>query len=119
MKEYFRKKEAIGRMRHRVQFLKPTYTLNSFGEKVKTYTAQDVVWAHIEYTTSLSDESVEAQRILARVNCRVTIRFNSEINAEWRMLHNNEKFEIRSVLPDAKQMYMLLECEIDEPVTSY
>ena len=115
----YNKKENIGRMRHRVQFLKPTYTPNDYGEKEKTYTPQAETWAHIEYKESGSDESGEASRITSRINCLVTIRFNSEINAEWRMTHNNEQFNIRTVLPDAKQMYMRLECEIDEPITSY
>lgn len=106
-------------MRHRVQFLKPTYTENDFGEKEKTYTPQAATWAHIEYKESGSGESGDASRITSVVNCLVTIRFNSEINAEWRMTHNNEQFNIRTVLLDTKQMYMRLECEIDEPVTSY
>lgn len=115
----YNKNENIGQMRHRVQFLKPTYTLNSFGEKVKGYTAQPETWAHIAYSSQSSDEQEDAQRITSRVYCLVTIRFNSEVNAEWRMIHRNEQFNIKSVLPDEKMKYMRIECEIDEPVTSY
>lgn len=115
----YNKREQAGKMRHRVQFWEPVYTPNDFGEKEKTYTAQDPVWANVEFRTSGSDEDEEAQRITSRVSCRVTIRFNSEINAEWRMVHKNEEFNILTVLPDAKRHYTLLECEIDKPVTSY
>lgn len=115
----YNKNENIGQMRHRVQFLKPVYTSNAYGEREKTYAAQAETWASIEYRSQGSSEEVDAQRIASRVDCRVTIRFNSEINAEWRMVYGNQKFNVRTVLPDAKKMFMLLECEIDEPVTTY
>jgi len=118
-RDYFRKKETVGRLRHRVQFWQPIYTANAYGEQEKSYTALDPVWANVEYLPSGSGEDSEAQRITSMVNCRVIIRFNSLINAEWRMVHNNEQFNVLTVLPDAKQQYMMLECVIDEPVTSY
>lgn len=111
----YNKSENIGQLRHRVQFERPVYTVNDFGERAKTFQLQDATWAHIEYKTDTSDERVDAQRITSQVYAVVRCRYNSEINARWRMRHDDARFNILSILPDAKRQYMTLECIMDEP----
>jgi len=111
----YNKRENIGQMRHRVQFEKAVYTANDFGERSKSYELQSAVWAHIEYKTSTSGESVEAQRIVSQLYAIVRCRYDRDVTADWRLRHKEARFNIVSVLPDAKRQYMELECIMDEP----
>jgi len=114
-KKYFNKNETIGALNQRVQFWKPLYTQNEYGEPVKSYQAQDPVWANVDYKTTNSSEYVKDTRVTAQTNVQVFIRFNKEINNEWRVVHKGVECNIISVLPDQKRRYMLLECLMDEP----
>jgi SPP1 family predicted phage head-tail adaptor len=119
MKDYFRNNEMIGRMRDRVNLLEPVYAKNAYGEDSKSYTAQPAVWAHMDFKTTNSNEYVTGTRITSEANCQITIRFNPAVTADWRVRHNQEEFNIISVLPDAKRNYCLLECILDKPVENY
>ena len=119
IKDYFNRKEAIGRLKHRVQFWRPMYTVNEFGEREKSYTAQDPVWANVEYKTTNSNEYVKDTRLTSLTNVQILIRHNPDINAEWRVVHKGVQMNIASVLVGQKETYTLLECIIDEPVDDY
>jgi SPP1 family predicted phage head-tail adaptor len=111
----YNKGENIGKLNKRVTIEEYTTARDDYNAEVRTWTTSGPYWAGIEYTTARSDEEAIAQRIASRVYALVTMRYRSSIRPEMKLVHDNERFNILTILPDNKKQYMRLECVLDEP----
>ena len=99
----------IGKLRHRVKLQGLTENQDGYGQAVKSYTTYATVWASIE---PLQGRELEhAKQISAETNHRVTIRYNSDITVEGRVVFGDRTFEITAVLDtDERNRELVLMC---------
>jgi SPP1 family predicted phage head-tail adaptor len=75
-----------GEFRHRVALQKPMYTQNqTTGEMVETWLVVGTVWAAIRPLRAT--ELVAAQATQSKVTTTIIIRFRSDIEPTWRIVH--------------------------------
>ena len=87
----------IGRLRHRITFLKPTDTeKNSFNENVPVYTPFKTVWAAVEPMTG--KEYAEAQKIRAETTYNIITRYIPGITSDMKISFRDKEFDIVSTL---------------------
>lgn len=97
---------SAGRLRHRVDIQKPTFTQDPYsGAPTAT------VWENV-YTSLPADvyplssqqyaarEFEAANQIQSRIIARITIRFKADIEADWRILHRGKIYNIQGLLAD-------------------
>lgn len=109
------KNERIGRMRHRVRYMKPLVGRGDYGQELRTWITSSEVWANIEYTESGSDENEVASRKQSFIRARITTRYRSTVYPKMRIKADSQEFAVISVLPDAKRQYMVIEAMVDGP----
>lgn len=107
--EHNNKKERIGRLRHQVQFIAPTTSVDNVGGEVHAWVTGDAVWANVEYRTVGSDDRIIADRYTNVTTALTTIRHDSTLQAQYRMLFDDKEWEILSILPYSHNRYMQLE----------
>lgn len=108
--KYNRKSERVGRMRHRVRFVSPSAFYDTLGGEVYTWVSADPVWGNVDYRQSGSEDSVIGDRITNELAALITVRYDSGIGPKSKVQFDSKEFEILSILPDPKKMYMQLEC---------
>jgi SPP1 family predicted phage head-tail adaptor len=87
----------IGRLRHRIVFLKPTEEeKNSFKESVPVYTEFASVRAAVEPMTG--KEYAEAQKIRAETTYNITTRYVKGITSDMKIRFGEKEFDIVSIL---------------------
>jgi len=107
--EHNNKKERIGRMRHQVRFVSPHTSIDAVGGEVHTWVTGDSIWANVDYKQVDSDDRMIADRYTNITSALTTIRYNAEIEAQYRMIFDGLEWEIRSILPYSHNRYMQLE----------
>ena len=104
-------------MRHELQFLNPLVGRDENGSEIHTWIASQKIWCNVEYKESGSDESSVGARIQSFVSAVVTLRHIDGISPKMRLYTQGYEFNILTVLPDLRNSYLTLECEIDRPTT--
>lgn len=87
-----------GRLRHRVTIQYPADARDSFGAPEIDWETFAVVWAAIEPLSAR--EFVSAQAEQSKVVGRITIRKLAGIDADMRIEHNGEIYNIEGILTD-------------------
>lgn len=102
-----------GKLRHRVELQEVSGSQDSFGESLRTYATYATVWASVE---PLQGRELElAQQVSAETNHKITIRYNSNVDTEHRIVFSGRVFELTSVInPSERNEHLVLFCkEID------
>lgn len=107
--EHNNKNERIGRMRHQVQFISPSTSIDAVGGEVHTWVTGDAVWANVEYRRVGSEDRIIADRYTNVTTALTTVRYNATIQAQYRMLFDAKEWQILSILPHSHNRYMQLE----------
>lgn len=107
--------ERIGQLRHRAKLMKPTFTRDAFGGTNASYTEYAEIWCDFEFRELRSDERDDVNRVASKVYARVRARYNSVVNALWRVIYEGIEYDVLTVMPtDPLRQYMMLECERDD-----
>jgi len=85
-----------GALRKRITIQKKSVTKNSYGEEVITWVTHCQAWAQIEPLTGR--EFLESRQIQAEGMVRVTMRYQSGIAPEMRVLFGTRTFNIQAVV---------------------
>lgn len=86
----------IGKLRHNVELQSSTSTVDTYGQKTKTWHPYAIVWAEI---VPLAGRELEhAKQVSAETNHRIRIRYRSDVAAVDRVKWDNRIFEITAVL---------------------
>jgi SPP1 family predicted phage head-tail adaptor len=113
-----------GKLRHRIQIVKASGTVDTFGGVPPTtsdWTVLHDAWAQIE--TLNGRDMLVSDQFMTQVNMRVTVRYFPDVDASCRIWFNKRTFEITSVQnPDQRtKMLVLMAVEINDskqqPVT--
>lgn len=91
---------AAGKLRHRIALTALQTTTSPYGETVTEYVPAGEVWADVAPLSM--KEHIASQALQAPITHRITIRFRSDITAEWRIQFRGKTYGIHSILPDAE-----------------
>lgn len=109
MTNHNRKSERVGRLRHRINFVRRTTSVDDVGGETHIWVTGDPVWANVDMTPIQSDDDVIGSRITNVTSARVFLRYNATLEPEDRILYAGNEWEILSILPDSHNSYMQLE----------
>lgn len=88
-----------GKLEHRVQLQRNTVTQNqTTGEMVTAWATVATVWADMHYQSVR--EFVAAGAEQSEVRGYAMIRYRSDVDASWRVLHRGKWFAILGAMPD-------------------
>jgi SPP1 family predicted phage head-tail adaptor len=108
-------REQAGAMRHRIAFRTFTESQGNDGSLTRSWTTQTEQWGRIEFTTVASGEDFEAEQVVHRMAMTLHVRYRNDIRPKHRVVHEGIEYDILSVLPDPKQMYLTIEAVQREP----
>jgi SPP1 family predicted phage head-tail adaptor len=101
---------SIGQLRHRITIQQLNAAQDALGQPVKTWSnVATSISADVSYLTGL--QAIKADAMTSVTKATVRLRYRP-LNADMRVLHNNVILDVRSVLPDARKVYVNLVCEV-------
>ena len=86
----------------------PTTTRNLSGQYVTTYSKQGSFYAALNPTTAREDNS--GSQLYGLEIVRWVVRYNEDIRYTWRVLHNDDEYDIIGILPNGRRTYSTLIC---------
>lgn len=117
--EHNNKKERIGRMNRRIQFMIPITSRDAMGGEVHSWLQSNSVFASVEYRRVGSDEKVIGDRPTAVTAAIVTVRYQPVVYPKMRLIYAGFEWEIESVLHDSHRRYTTMECKQYKPYWEY
>ena len=91
----------ISRLRHKIRIERLQSTQNpSTGSITKKWVTFAITWAEIVPLSA--KEFMNSQAMQSKITGRITIRFMRGLNAEMRIRHGRQIFNIEGILPDNK-----------------
>lgn len=82
----------IGDLKKRIELQKPTSASDGIGGYTKTYVSEHIVWAAI-WPVSAKDQ-MQAGQMTGTITHRIRIRYNSELQSDWRIKYGDRYFAI-------------------------
>ncbi len=101
----------MGRLRYRVPLQQPVDTDDGAGGTTQTWSDVVTLWARIEPLDA--GERVDAERIEAAIDHRVTIRWRAGVTHAMRFSFGTRVFAIRG-LTDREERHRFLDCLCEE-----
>lgn len=94
----------IGSFRHKLQILNRTDSVDSYGEKVNTYSPRTTVWAaRGDVTRKYSPKDA-----IGIDTEQFTIRYLKDLNSDLRVKHRDIEYQIVDVVAKGRDEYMVL-----------
>lgn len=111
-----------GKLDRRVQIQRKQMTQTASGEQEYAWASIGEYWAGVDYLTGFraANEDEEAESILATTQVRFTMRYNTTIRVDDRLIDLNSRetediYDIRGVVEDGRRHIMVLNCERYRP----
>ncbi|WP_436640006.1 phage head closure protein [Microbaculum sp. FT89] len=101
----------LGRLRSRVTLQAPVDADDGAGGTTRSWQDVATLWARVEPLRA--SERVEAERIEAAVDIRVTIRWRPDVGPAMRLSFGTRVFEIRGLI-DREERHRYLDCLCEE-----
>lgn len=99
----------IGKLRHRIELQNYT-TVRKGGQKVKTWSTYDTVWAWIRPMSG--KEQLSAKQVTAEITHKVTIRYHATIAVTDKIKFGTRYFDINFIGNyDERNIYMEIMCK--------
>ncbi len=96
----------IGRMRYRIDIQEFSISKNSNGFPIKSWNVVCTVWADIVPVSG--KEILSSGQIISEVTDKIYIRYRTGINTDMRVRHENNYYNITSVLGDKRSGMLTL-----------
>lgn len=98
-----------GRMRDRIELMKPVASVNQYGESVTTY--EKTVSAHAERVSHRGARSDEVGEHFPDHALTFNIRDGHEVGENWRIKHvGGFVYDVTNIEPNLKRGYLTLTC---------
>lgn len=107
----FNKGEEIGNMDARIELQSVAQSINTFGERVETWTTFATVWAQAEYELKPSKEGEEAGKESVKQEVIFRIRTRADVSEQSRILYDSRYHDIVSMEKTPDRQFMLLKCK--------
>lgn len=101
-----------GRMRYRVELLRPTVTKDVYGAESTSYTKANTIWVEIQHKDATTSQEVGELFMNERID--VLIRDQHEIGEKWRVRQltgNGNLFHVLNIIPVPDKYMNRLICE--------
>lgn len=85
-----------GRLRHRVNILGATTMDDGYGGTDKTIATKKTVWAAVEPLRG--QKLAEAQQINAKIDTRITMRYNDTIKPDDTLGHGEHRYRVLAII---------------------
>lgn len=109
-----RKTERIGRMDQQIALQSVAEAVNTYGERVETWTTAATVWARVEYLALRSKESEQAGQEQAQRQVQFTIR-DRTVTEKYRVVYDGRTYDIESIARSNDRQFLTLTCtQIDQ-----
>lgn len=100
----------IGKMRQRITLQKPQEVTDQGGGRSITWNDKETVWAEVKPLRG--QERIHSMGLANPVTHKITIRYRSDVSADWRVLYDSRYFNIHFVLdPDERKHFKVLSVE--------
>lgn len=108
---------AAGKLRHRVELVKPVYSRDPVSGEQTIGEQRIKVWADKQALSGRELVAAQSEQSLVRYN--ITIRYRADVDANCWVEHRGLKFDILGVLPDNDSglEYIKLPCSEGVSVT--
>lgn len=104
-----------GQLNKKVLILAPTLTYGSNGEPINTFGNYGYRWMKIEPLTG--DENIMIDADMAISNAKFTMRYNSDIDEEYRFSWNSQIWDIENISIIGKNQWMECICKTTTPLS--
>jgi len=93
-----------GLFKHRLQFYKPTYRVNSYGAREASYDKAQKRWGRLieSSQTEINESDASTESITLQ------IRWYSDLDENWRVTFKGETFELKSVVINDYRKYQTI-----------
>lgn len=100
---------AAGRLTQRVILQNKSVVRDAMGGETITWLDAATVWAEIRPLRGR--DLVAAQQAASEVTARITVRYRTDVRADWRVKHGTDLYDIFAVVdPAARHEVLELEC---------
>jgi SPP1 family predicted phage head-tail adaptor len=93
----YNKNEVIGKMRDRIILQNVTRTKTLTGFTTEAWTNTATIWAYVDSKLSRSNETVIEGKNTVKNVIEFTIRYNSSITEESRVIFNNKVYQVKNL----------------------
>ena len=101
-------KDRIGQLKQVIKFQVAMYGRDTTGGQIENWIESTEIFAKAEPQLS-SNENIEGPGIAAKGMCIFTVRYLKAIDERMKIVHEDNVYEILSVLPDNYKMYSRIE----------
>ena len=98
----------IGQLREQIQLATKTVVRDEIGGVDPNWSLSSNIWAAVEFKATGSDERFSSDQQTAYTAANFTIRLR-EVSEDQEIIYRDDRYQILSVLPDAKRCYMIIE----------
>lgn len=98
-----------GLLRHRISIMRPTKTIDAYGQAIETWASVATVWARVKYVVVPEDDQAEGMHTVEKVE--IEVRQPLTVYTGDRIEHDGVTYNITSITdPDegAFQRYSIL-----------
>lgn len=101
-----------GRLDRRIELQHYTTTIGATGQRVHSWVTFATVWANVSFMGGSESEKSDSE--FHRRRCVFTIRYNTDVNAKYRISWDSKVFDILTVEEThyTRQRFMKLHCEL-------
>jgi len=100
---------SAGRLTQRVVLQSKSVVRDAMGGETITWVDAATVWAEIRPLRGR--DLVAAQQAASEVTARITVRYRTDVQADWRVKHGSDLYDILAVVtPMARIEVLELEC---------
>lgn len=93
----YNKNEVIGKMRDRIILQNVTRSKSLSGFATETWSTVTTIWAYVDSKLSRSNETVIEGKNTAKNVIEFTIRYNSSITEESRIIYNSKVYQVKNL----------------------
>jgi SPP1 family predicted phage head-tail adaptor len=96
----------------RVELFQPTSVPNNSGQVIKTWASAGTFYAGREVLPQAGGEGMPYNQMESAFNVTWRLRYGNAVQASWRLVYNNEDYDIISVVPEGRRRYLLVKTRL-------
>jgi SPP1 family predicted phage head-tail adaptor len=96
----------------RVELFQPTTIPNNSGQVIKAWASAGTFYAEREILPQAGSEAMPYDQMVSAANYTWRLRFGNPVRPNWRLVYNNEDYDIISVVPEGRRRYLLVKTRL-------
>ncbi len=96
----------------RVELFQPTAIPNNSGQVIKSWASAGTFYAGREILPQAGSEAMPYDQMVSAAVYTWRLRFGNPVRPNWRLVYNNEDYDIISVVPEGRRRYLLVKTRL-------